>query len=68
MMQNSMLKKAQKTEAEYSVGEKVLHNMFGEGIIVSVKKMSNDAMLEVNFDNVGTKKIMANFAKLTKLS
>ena len=54
--------------ADYSEGERVKHKVFGEGTIVSVKKMSNDAMLEVNFDTVGTKKIMANFAKLTKLS
>ena len=41
--------------------------MFGEGTIISVKKMSNDAMLEIAFDKVGTKKIMANFARLKKL-
>ena len=53
--------------AEYAPGERVAHNIFGEGVIVSVKKMANDAMLEVAFDKVGTKKIMANFAKLKKL-
>ncbi len=51
--------------AEYSVGQRVMHNVFGEGTIISVKKMANDAMLEVAFDSVGTKKIMANYAKLT---
>lgn len=53
--------------ADYSVGQRVRHNVFGDGTIVSVKKMSNDAMLEVAFDSVGTKKIMANFAKLTRI-
>lgn len=61
-------KQSAAASADYSEGERVKHKVFGEGTIVSVKKMSNDAMLEVNFDNVGTKKIMANFAKLTKLS
>ena len=28
--------------------------------------MANDAMLEIAFDKVGTKKIMANFAKIKK--
>ena len=51
----------------YSVGEKVMHNIFGEGTILSVKKMANDAMLEIAFDKVGTKKIMANFAKNKKV-
>ena len=58
---------AAKETVTYSAGEKVLHNVFGEGTILSVKPMSNDSMLEIAFDKVGTKKIMANFAKLKKL-
>ncbi|MFR7722562.1 MAG: hypothetical protein ACLU2K_03775 [Clostridia bacterium] len=30
--------------------------------------MGNDHMLEIAFDSVGTKKIMANFAKIVKIS
>ena len=44
-----------------------MHNIFGEGTIVSVKPMANDSMLEIAFEKVGTKKIMANYAKLKKL-
>lgn len=55
------------TEVDYAAGDRVKHNVFGEGTILSVKKMSNDAMLEVAFDNVGTKKLMANFAKIQKI-
>jgi DNA helicase-2/ATP-dependent DNA helicase PcrA len=51
----------------YTAGEKVSHSIFGEGVIVSVTPMSNDSMLEIAFDKVGTKKIMANYAKLKKL-
>lgn len=64
---NQQLKKAQKTEADFSVGERVSHNLFGEGTVISVKKISNDAMLEIAFDKVGTKKLMANFAKIKKI-
>ncbi len=56
-----------KAHEEFSVGERVKHNVFGEGTVLSVKKISNDAMLEVAFDDVGTKKLMANFAKITKI-
>lgn len=56
-----------KADISYTAGEKVMHNTFGEGTILSVKKMSNDAMLEIAFEKVGTKRIMANFAKLRKL-
>ena len=55
------------TDVNFAAGERVKHNIFGEGTIISVKKMSNDAMLEVAFDNVGTKKLMANFAKIQKI-
>ena len=58
---------AVKESVTYTAGEKVLHNVFGEGTILSVKPVSNDSMLEIAFDKVGTKKIMANFAKLKKL-
>lgn len=56
-----------KTSETYAAGERVSHNIFGEGTIVSVKPMANDSMLEIAFEKVGTKKIMANYAKLKKL-
>ena len=52
---------------DFSAGERIAHNIFGEGTILSVKKIAGDAMLEIAFDKVGTKKIMANYAKLKKL-
>ena len=58
---------APKEAVAYAAGEKVSHSIFGEGVIVSVKPMANDSMLEIAFDKVGTKKIMANYAKLKKL-
>ena len=56
-----------KTNITFNSGDRVLHNIFGEGTVISVKNMANDFMLEVAFDKVGTKKIMANFAKITKM-
>ena len=41
--------------------------MFGDGEILSAKPMGNDVLYEVIFDNVGTKKLMGNFARLTKI-
>lgn len=54
-------------KAEYKTGERVMHKIFGAGTVLSVTPASNDAMLEIAFDKVGTKRIMANFAKLTKI-
>ncbi len=49
------------------VGDEVKHIKFGHGIILSITDMSGDYLYEVAFDNFGTKKMMATFAKLTKL-
>ena len=50
----------------YGAGETVIHNVFGSGLVISAQPMGNDTLLEIAFDKVGTKKIMANFAKLEK--
>ncbi len=50
--------------ANYTVGMRVKHKNFGEGLIVSQRKMGSDMLLEIAFDKVGTKKLMANYANL----
>ena len=54
--------------ATYSAGDLVEHNVFGMGTVISAKSMGNDSLLEISFEKVGTRKIMANFAKMKKLS
>ncbi len=48
-------------------GDRVSHNTFGVGLIEKVQPMGKDLLLTIHFDQVGTKKVMATFAKLTKL-
>jgi DNA helicase-2/ATP-dependent DNA helicase PcrA len=55
----------QQNNAVYTVGQTVTHKVFGKGLILKVTPMSNDTLLEIAFDTVGTKKLMANFAKLS---
>ena len=50
----------------FNCGDRVKHKTFGAGTLLSKTPMGSDFLLEVQFDTVGTKKIMANFAKLTK--
>jgi DNA helicase-2/ATP-dependent DNA helicase PcrA len=38
------------------------HKAFGKGMVLSVQKMGGDALLEIAFDNVGTKKLMLKAA------
>ncbi len=50
-----------------SVGDRVSHYNFGEGEIISATPMGADTMYEIIFDTVGTKKLMATYAKLKKI-
>lgn len=52
---------------DYKPGERVNHKKFGDGMILSASKMGNDMLLEIAFDTVGTKKLMAKVAPLTKI-
>ena len=55
---------------EYSKGDMVQHAAFGRGLVLSVMKMGGDALLEIAFDQIGTKKLMAKTASahMKKLS
>ncbi len=44
------------------VGDMVVHKVFGRGMVLTSLPMGNDALLEIAFDTVGTKKLMANTA------
>ncbi len=59
--------KVQTVAIDFSVGDRVRHKVFGEGTVLSITNMGNDNLIETAFDKIGTKKIMANFAKLTKI-
>jgi DNA helicase-2/ATP-dependent DNA helicase PcrA len=50
-----------------AAGDRVRHPTFGDGVILSTKLMASDTLLEVAFDRVGTKKLMATYAKLKKI-
>ncbi len=47
-------------------GDKVVHDVFGTGVVVNATPIANDTMLEIAFDSAGTKKVMANFAPVKK--
>lgn len=47
---------------ELKKGDMVQHTAFGKGLVLSVVKMGADALLEIAFDRIGTKKLMAKTA------
>ena len=54
---------------QLSSGDQIHHKTFGDGLVISVTPMGGDALLEVAFDTVGTKKLMLKTAgvHITKL-
>ncbi len=57
----------EKTREVFAAGDRVHHMNFGDGEILSVKPMGADTLYEVAFDRVGTKKLMATYARLKKI-
>ena len=47
---------------ELNKGDMVRHSAFGRGMVLSVLKMGGDALLEIAFDDIGTKKLMLKTA------
>ena len=47
---------------ELSKGDMVLHAAFGRGLVISVLKTGGDALLEIAFDDIGTKHLLAKTA------
>ena len=61
-------KTAAKGAKHYEPGDLVEHKVFGRGTVLKVKPAAGDQIVEINFEKVGIKKTMANFAPLTKIT
>ncbi len=59
--------KTESVSLDFKVGDMVEHKTFGQGLIISAKAVGGDMVLEIAFDDVGTKKVMAKVAKLIKI-
>lgn len=55
-----------KSFEHFKVGDMVTHATFGNGIIMLAREMGTDVLYEIAFDSVGTKKLMATYAKLKR--
>ena len=50
--------------SKYGEGVRVFHKKFGEGTISNVEPEGDDLKVDIQFDKVGHKRLMAKFAKL----
>ena len=57
-----------KKTASFAPGDLVEHKVFGRGKVLKVTPVAGDCIVEIQFDRVGVKKTMANYAPLTKLT
>ena len=61
-VESAMVAGANASYLELNQGDMVMHAAFGKGMVLSVMKMGGDALLEIAFDDIGTKKLMAKTA------
>lgn len=54
-------------DCAYKVGDRVSHPKFGAGRVERIDPLTTDHKVTIIFDTYGTKTLLANFAKLTKL-
>ena len=50
--------------SKYQVGQRVYHKKFGEGTITKLEQEGDDIKVDLEFDKVGHKRLMAKFAGL----
>lgn len=55
------------SHGDISVGTRVHHAKFGNGVVESMEKLGNDVKALINFDKNGKKNMLLNFARLEKL-
>ena len=49
---------------KYKVGQIIFHKKFGEGVIVALEPENDDIKVDIDFNKVGHKRLMAKFANL----
>ena len=61
---NNKAKEKQVDISKYKEGQRIYHKKFGEGTIDKIEEEGEDYKLDINFDKVGHKRLMAKFAEL----
>ncbi len=55
-------------QTELSLGQRVVHGKFGEGVVLNYEGQGPNARVQVNFDAVGSKWLVLSYAKLEVLA
>lgn len=63
----SMFKEEATESTGFALGQRVLHSLFGEGVVLNYEGHGAQARIQVNFDDEGSKWLMVAYAKLESL-
>ena len=55
------------SSVDFNIGDKVEHRKFGAGVVKAAQAIGGDTRLEVEFESVGNKNLMAAYANLKRL-
>jgi DNA helicase-2/ATP-dependent DNA helicase PcrA len=55
---------ARKIEQRFPPGARIVHSVWGEGIVLSSRIMDDDEIVDIFFENIGLKRVAASLAKL----
>ncbi|MBL4819603.1 MAG: ATP-binding domain-containing protein, partial [Gammaproteobacteria bacterium] len=61
---SSLSKGAEVPQTDLSLGQRVIHGKFGEGVILNYEGQGGNARVQVNFDGFGSKWLVLSYAKL----
>ena len=51
-------------QTNLALGQRVIHGKFGEGVVLNYEGQGNNARVQVNFDDAGSKWLVLSYAKL----
>lgn len=64
---DNFIKPKTENKEKFNIGDKVSHKKFGGGKILALSNMGNDVLLEIEFERLGVKRLMANFAHIERV-
>ena len=64
---NNMFQQEASESTGFALGQRVMHSLFGEGVVLNYEGHGAQARIQVNFDSEGSKWLMVAYAKLEAL-
>jgi len=64
---NQKPKSATQNTEKFAKGDVVEHRIFGQGVVLDARALGGDTLVEIDFEKVGVKKAMANYAPMKKI-